>query len=79
VLSSAQIRYCVSEDIRLSAGKVVVNQYLDTDVARFNALVSDYNSRCGQFQYRRGALESARADVEARRATLEAEGVARFR
>lgn len=78
-LSAAQIRYCLSEDIRLSAGKAVVNQYLDTEVDRYNALVSDYNSRCGQFRYRRGALESARAEVEARRATLEAEGVARFR
>ena len=78
-LSTAQIRYCLAEDIRLSAGKAVVNQYLDTEVDRYNALVSDYNRRCGQFRYRRGALESARAEVEARRAALEAEGVARFR
>jgi hypothetical protein len=79
VLNVAQIRYCLAEDIRLSAGKAVVNQYLDTEVDRYNALVSDYNSRCGQFRYRRGGLESARADVEGRRAALEAEGAVRFR
>ena len=66
-------------DIRLNAGKSVVNQYLDIEVDRYNALASDYNSRCGQFRYRRGTLEPIRAEVETRRASLEAEGVARFR
>jgi hypothetical protein len=79
LLSTAQIRYCLAEDIRLNAGKSVVNQYLDIEVDRYNALASDYNSRCGQFRYRRGTLEPIRAEVETRRASLEAEGVARFR
>lgn len=78
VLSVAQIRYCLAEDIRLEASKAVVSSYDDAAVDRFNAYVSDYNSRCGQFRYRRGTLESARADVERIRASLQDEGRLRF-
>lgn len=78
VLSIPQIRYCVAEDIRLDAAKGVINNYVETDVDRFNAMVADYNSRCSRFRYRRGALESARSDVEAIRSLLQAEGRSRF-
>lgn len=78
VLSVPQIRYCVAEDIRLDAAKGVINNFVESDVDRFNAMVSDYNSRCGQFRYRRGALESARSDMEAIRSSLQAEGRNRF-
>lgn len=77
-LSVAQIRYCLAEDIRLEASKPMVNAYDDAAVDRFNAYVSDYNSRCGSFRYRRGTLESARADVERFRAALQDEGRRRF-
>lgn len=78
VLSVPQIRYCVAEDIRLDAAKGAINNYVETDVDRFNAMVADYNSRCGQFRYRRGALESARSDIETIRSLLQAEGQSRF-
>jgi hypothetical protein len=78
VLSVPQIRYCVAEDIRLDAAKGVINNYVEADVDRFNAMVADYNSRCSRFRYRRGALESARSDVEAIRSLLQAEGRSRF-
>ncbi len=77
-LTMTQLRYCTAESIRLDAAKVVIDNYSDTDVYRFNALVADYNSRCGQFRYRRGALESARSEVEQYRPEIEAEGRARF-
>jgi hypothetical protein len=54
VLSTAQIRYCLAEDIRMDGAKAAVNNYIDSDVERFNAMVADYNSRCGSFRYRRG-------------------------
>ncbi|HHQ4573133.1 TPA: peptidoglycan-binding domain-containing protein [Aeromonas veronii] len=78
VFSTAQIRYCLAEDIRMDAAKAVLNNYSDSDVDRFNAMVADYNSRCGSFRYRSGALESARRDVEPYRSQLQAEGRSRF-
>lgn len=78
VLTTSQIRYCLAEDIRLGAAKGVVNAYSDADVDRFNAMVTDYNSRCGQYRYRQGTLESARSAVERHRTELEVAGRSRF-
>lgn len=78
VFSTAQIRYCLAEDIRLEGARSAVNNYIDSDVDRFNAMVADYNSRCGSFRYRSGALESARRDIEPYRSQLQAEGRNRF-
>lgn len=78
VFSTAQIRYCLAEDIRMESAKSALNNYIESDVDRFNAMVADYNSRCGSFRYRSGALESARRDIEPYRSQLQAEGVNRF-
>jgi peptidoglycan hydrolase-like protein with peptidoglycan-binding domain len=78
VFSTAQIRYCLAEDIRMEGAKSALNNYIDSDVDRFNAMVADYNSRCGSFRYRSGALESARRDIEPYRSQLQAEGRSRF-
>ena len=78
VLSTAQIRYCLAEKIRLDAAETVLNNYSDSDVDRFNGYVNDYNSRCGEFRYRQGALESARRNIDAYRNQLQAEGRSRF-
>ena len=78
VLSTAQIRYCLAEKIRLDAAETVLNNYSDSDVDRFNGYVNDYNSRCGEFRYRQGSLESARRDVDPYRSQLQAEGRGRF-
>jgi peptidoglycan hydrolase-like protein with peptidoglycan-binding domain len=78
VLSTAQIRYCLAEKIRLDAAESVINNYIESDVDRFNGYVNDHNSRCGEFRYRQGALESARRDVEPYRSQLQAEGRSRF-
>lgn len=78
VLSTAQIRYCLAEKIRLDAAESVLNNYSDSDVNRFNGYVNDYNGRCGEFRYRQGALESARRDVDPYRSQLQAEGRSRF-
>lgn len=78
VLNYAQLRYCLAEKIRIGASETAVNNYIEPDVDRFNAMVADYNSRCGQFRYKRGSLESARSDIERYRSTLETEGRRRF-
>jgi hypothetical protein len=73
-LNDSEIRYCVSQDIRIDGARSAVNNYLGWQVDTFNRLVSDYNSRCSNFRYRRGSLERIRAEVEARRTTLLIEG-----
>jgi len=78
VLSTAQIRYCLAEDIRMESAKSTINNYIESDVDRFNAMVADYNSRCGSFRYRSGALESARRDIEPYRSLFQAEGRSKF-
>lgn len=83
VLSREQIRYCLAEDIRLDATKSAVNNYIDADVDRFNAMVADYNSRCSSFQYHtnnrgRNDLNSAQRDIEPYRSQLQSEGRSRF-
>jgi hypothetical protein len=74
---SAQIRYCLSESIRIDGMKRVVNNYSESSVSAFNYYVSDYNARCSSFRYRSGLLETVRSEVNSRRAKLESEGVNR--
>lgn len=78
VFTTAQIRYCLAEDIRLDGTKSALNNYSDSDVDRVNAMVADFNSRCGSFRYRSGALESAHRDIEPYRSQLQVEGRSRL-
>jgi len=78
VFSASQIRYCLAEEIRMDAAKAVLNNYSDFDVDRFNAMVTDYNSRCGSFRHRRGALKRAREEISPYRNQLYADGQHRF-
>jgi len=75
VLDRDQIRYCLSEKVRLDAIEPIVNTSRNLEVDKFNGSVADYNSRCGHFRYRRGSLESVRAEVEARRSEIERNAV----
>ena len=78
VFTTAQIRYCLAEEIRINAAETVLNNYSDYDVDRYNAMVADYNSRCSNYRYRRGALEGARRDVEPYRSQLVDDGRGRL-
>lgn len=83
VLSTAQIRYCLAEDIRMESAKSAINNYIDADVDRFNAMVADYNSRCSSFRYQtnnrgRNDLNSAQRDIEPFKVELQNEGRGRF-
>jgi hypothetical protein len=77
-LERDELRYCLSEDIRLEAARQVLNEYSDSQINRFNAMVEDYNSRCSSFRYRSSTLASVKADVELNRSALEAQGRRRF-
>ena len=72
-----QIRYCLSEKIRMSAWQGQVNEYSETSVDDFNQAVNDYNMRCSNFRYRSGMLESVRTEVETNRYALHLEGINR--
>ncbi len=73
-LSTTQISYCLAEDIRIKGAEETLNNRFESDVSRFNVMVTDYNIRCGNFRYLNGALESAQASIEPYRAIIEAEG-----
>lgn len=70
-----QIRYCLSEKIRIEAWSSKVNEYSGSSVDAFNFAVNDYNARCSNFRYHSGSLESVRTEVEANRYSLAAEGM----
>lgn len=61
-----QIRYCLTEKYRVSAIESIVDNTRSNEVAAYNAMVDDYNSRCSHFRYRRGMLEGVRSEVDAR-------------
>ncbi|QCP47914.1 tetratricopeptide repeat protein [Trinickia violacea] len=76
-LERPQIRYCLSERIRMEAWQGQLNINSQTSVDAFNASVNDYNARCSNYRYRSGDLESVRAEVESNRAALAQQGVSR--
>jgi hypothetical protein len=76
-LSRNQIRYCLSEEIRIDGAKDALNLTVFSEVNDFNSAVDDYNSRCGSFRYRSGELEDVRLEVEAKKYLLRAEGASR--
>ncbi len=77
-LETAQLRWCLAEDIRIAASSTRVNSYVESDVDRFNATIADYNSRCGKFRYLQSNLERAKSDIESYRTVIASEGAMRF-
>ncbi len=78
ILSEAQIRYCLAEDIRLDAARTALNLYNQADVDRFNAMIASYNSRCKSFTYHKRDMEIARDAIEPFRSDIQKEGQALF-
>lgn len=77
LLSRAEIRYCLSEEMRLQAARDVVATQA-VDVRRLNASVADLNARCASFQYQGDDLALAEADVLARADAIRADGQTAF-
>jgi peptidoglycan hydrolase-like protein with peptidoglycan-binding domain len=72
VFSAGNIRYCLSQDIRLEALRDLVIQ--NDDVDWFNEMISDINARCSSYRYRERDMSIARSDVAARTSDLQIEG-----
>lgn len=76
-LTDDQIRYCLSEKIRLEAWETSVNTYSDFSVNSFNNAVDHFNARCSSYRYRKYAFETVNSQVEAKRTELYAEGLSK--
>lgn len=83
-LSIGEIRYCLAEDIRISAEQSELNELRSTDEERYNsnvdginASITDYQSRCSKRSFNLSDKQMAEPQVENQRASLEAEGRAR--
>ena len=74
VLDDDQIRYCLSQKIRLGGWEKTVDSYSGYSVDSFNREVKEFNSRCGNYKYRKGAVERVQADVDTRFFELEKDG-----
>jgi hypothetical protein len=64
LLNSAQIRYCLTEKIRVKAIESVIDILRDSEFVNYNALVGDYKARCGKFRYRQDELDRVQSEIE---------------
>jgi hypothetical protein len=73
LLSVAELRWCMREDIRL---EVLETRHGGSDSLRFQEAVGSYNVRCTRFKYRGNDLTLARRDIDAARSWIVAEALA---
>ena len=73
VLGRREVRYCIFQGERLDILRGLVSINRESD--RFNALVSDFNSRCSSFRYRRGILQAIEAELPGKRSDLRVDAL----
>ena len=73
VLSAAELRWCMREDIRL---EILETRRAGSNSVRFNEAVGTYNLRCTRFKYRANDLAEARRDIDTARSWIVAEALA---
>ncbi|WP_211622777.1 hypothetical protein [Paraburkholderia domus] len=71
LLSDSQIAYCVAQKMRLEIWRNATEVTNSADVDRFNAQISDYNSRCSSYRYQQGAQERVASELESERSRIE--------
>jgi hypothetical protein len=69
--TQANVRYCLFQEIRLEAVRPLTDS---ADLALFNMLVSDWNSRCGRARYVAADKSVVDRELVDRRTVLEVEG-----
>lgn len=74
VLSADELNYCLAQKIRLKAAQRALTQGTESDIARFNAMVDDWNSRCGSYRYEQEERAAAVVSVASFQARYEHEG-----
>ncbi len=73
MLGSAELRWCVANDIRLASAQTAATP---AQARGLEDLAADWQRRCNEPGVRRGELTAMRNDVERGRAQLNAEGLA---
>jgi peptidoglycan hydrolase-like protein with peptidoglycan-binding domain len=73
LLSVAQLRWCLREDMRIETFEQRLSY---SEPKRFGVMVSDYNRRCTRFRYRDRDLARARRDIDGARKWIVEEAFA---
>jgi hypothetical protein len=82
-LTLSELRYCIAEDIRLTAQKSAIEdlrsnpEQYNQNVDAVNTAVADYQSRCDHRSYQVNDKQIADSQIEGQRPALEAEGRSR--
>ena len=71
LLDASQVRYCVTEEMRLNTIFPLVDKQSDQAINRVNARIQDFNGRCASAKYGPGMSQRARKEMEAHRASIE--------
>ena len=72
------LRYCLSQQIRIDGARRAVNRRSQADIDRINTVIDHFNYFCAKDRYKKGFIEAIRAEVEARREELVQEGYNQF-
>jgi hypothetical protein len=75
-LSANEIAYCLASDARLTALKAMINDTSHKEIEGFNALISDFNSRCAQYHYRESDMSRAQSYISAHGTDFSADATA---
>lgn len=73
-LSLPQLRYCIRQGERLNTARSMVDSYQQQ--SKFNAAITDYNTRCGSFQYDQRDMAIVRSEIDQVREKLNADAAA---
>ena len=75
VLNESELRYCMSQKIRIQGWEPNVDTSSQTSVDAFNFAVQDFNMGCSSYRYRTAEFERVRSEVDSRSTDLRFEGV----
>ena len=75
VLDESELRYCLSQKIRIQGWEPNVNTSSQSSVDAFNWAISDFNSRCGSYRYKTQVMDRVRSEVNYKSTDLRFEGV----
>jgi len=71
ILSAPEITYCLAQDKRMTMVQSIIDNHQSADVQHYNALVTDYNSRCSAFRYHQSDMDTARSYISSHQIALE--------
>lgn len=73
LLSVAEIRWCIREEIRIAAMRDIINN--NSGIYKFNRIINDYNSRCVHYRYHQDSKTKAELEVAPYRNRIVSEAI----